>query len=492
MNEIKALILLASITIFLLFLFELAARKNIISNSISRKLLHITTGLIVVYVPFVIQSFYLVISIGIAFSISNFILIKKRLLKQINSDHSENLGIFYYPLSFLICVLLYWNVNKYLLSFSFLIFSIGDAAAAIVGTSSKLKYFTKITKEPKTFNGVLAFIVSTLILIGLLKYSLWEKFNFIDYDLSSFIFIAVIFSLIGGITEAVSTKGTDNLTLPIIISTAGMIFFVVGIDINEFLLAFVLATLISIFSFKMKFLNLGGSAVTFLLALFIYGLGGWKWTIPILIFFILSSLLSKMADKINGKSVNQIFEKGSQRDYKQVLANGGVPLFVCVLNTLIPNAIDWYLVYLLSIAISTADTWSTEFGTLFAKNVYLITSFKKVEPGISGGISFIGTIGGVIGSLIIATSGILFVKINLNKILLIVVFALFGNLFDSLLGATAQVIYKCSSCGKLTEKKVHCELPTNYYKGVSFIDNDMVNFASVLFISFVYFIFLII
>lgn len=492
MNEITALLVLAAITVALLILFEVLARKNIISKSFSRKLLHITTGFIVVYVPFVIQSLGLVILIGVAFSISNLILIKKKLLKQINDEHSENFGIFYYPLSFLICVLLFWNVNKFLLSFSFLIFSIGDALAAIVGSSAKTKHFTQITKEPKTFNGALALIFSTLILMIILRFTLWNELNFINYDFWSFVLLAIIFSLISGITEAISTKGTDNLTLPVILSTAGMIFFVVGVDINEFLLAFFLASLISIFSLKMKFLNLGGSAVTFLLALFIYGLGGWKWTIPILVFFILSSLLSKLAEKINGKNVDQIFEKGSQRDYKQVLANGGVPLLICVLNFLIPDIVDWYSIYLLSVAISTADTWSTEFGTLFAKNVFMITSFKKVNPGISGGISFIGTLGGIIGSIIIIASGILFISLSFKQIIIISVFALVGNLTDSLLGATLQVMYKCVSCGKLTEKKIHCGQTTNYFKGIKFIDNDMVNFASVLFISFLYFIFLIV
>jgi len=271
-----------------------------------------------------------------------------------------------------------------------------------------------------------------------------------------------------------------------------MVFFVAGIKISDFGLAFLLAFLISAFSIKMKFLDFGGSAVTFFLALFIFGIGGWKWTIPILTFFILSSLLSKLADKVNGETTQQIFEKGSKRDYKQVLANGGVPLLVCILSVIIPLNIDWYLIYLLAVSISTADTWSTEFGTLFARNVYMITSFKKVEAGISGGISVIGTVGGIIGSIVIVLSGLLFVQLTTNQVFWIVLFAFGGNFVDSLLGASLQVIYKCSKCGKLTEKKTHCNLETNYFKGIKFIDNDVVNFTSVLFISIVYFIFLIV
>ncbi|MFN4111152.1 MAG: DUF92 domain-containing protein [Ignavibacteria bacterium] len=492
MNEFKSILILTSITFAFIVLFEYLARKNIISSVLSRKLLHVITGFIVVSVPFLIENFYLVMSIGIAFSVSNLVLIKKNLLKQIDTSTGENLGIFYYPLSFLICVFLFWNVNKYLLSLSFLIFSFSDAMAAIVGLSAKSKYQTKITNEPKTFNGLIAFVLSSFLLMWILRITVWNEFNFIQYDYLSFAFIAFIFSLVGGITEILSIKGSDNLFLPVILSTTGMVFFVAGIKISEFGLAFVLAFLISVFSYKMKFLDFGGSAVTFFLALFILGIGGWKWTIPILTFFILSSLLSKFADKVNGETTQQIFEKGSKRDYKQVLANGGVPLLVCILSVIIPLNIDWYLIYLLAVSISTADTWSTEFGTLFAKNVYMISSFKKVEAGISGGISVIGTIGGIVGSIVIVLSGLLFVQLTMNQVFWIVLFALGGNFVDSLLGASLQVTYKCSNCGKLTEKKTHCNLETNYFKGIKFIDNDVVNFASVLFISIVYFIFLIV
>lgn len=492
MNELTSLAILASITIFFLVTFELLARKNIISKSLSRKLLHITTGFVVVYSPFVLQSFWIVTFIGIAFSVTNYILIKRKVLKQINDTQTVNLGIFYYPLSFLICILLFWNVNKFIISLSFLIFSIGDALAALVGNSSTTKYFTRITKEPKTFNGAITFILSSFFLLWIVRLTLWKNFNFIDYDWLSFSFLALIFSLLGGITEAISTKGTDNLSLPIVLSSATMMFFVNGIEIKSFILAFILALMISIISFKMKFLDFGGSAVTFLLALFIFGIGGWKWTIPILTFFILSSFLSKVAERFSKKDVASIFEKGSQRDYKQVLANGGVPLLIIVLSNLLPLEIDWYLVYLLSIAISTADTWSTEFGTLFARNVYLITNFKKVSPGISGGISLIGTLGGVLGSILIVLSSGFFIELNMKVIVSLPFFALLGNFFDSLMGATIQVIYKCSVCEKLTEKKIHCQKDTYYYKGIKLIDNDAVNFVSVLFISLLYFLFLIV
>ncbi len=56
-----------------------------------------------------------------------------------------------------------------------------------------------------------------------------------------------------------------------------------------------------------------------------------------------------------------------------------------------------------------------------------------------------------------------------------------GSLCDSLLGATVQQIYTCVVCQKETEKKLHCGQPTRPLKGISWINNDLVNFLASLF-----------
>ncbi len=493
MNEILKIIFLAFITILFLIFFEYAGRKKYISLELSRKLLHVVSGILIAYIPFIVDSFLLVVTVGSLFTISNYFLIRKSILRGIDDRTQRNYGIVYYPLAFLIVVLLFWKMNKFIISISFLVFSLSDALAGLFGSSSKNKIFTKITAEPKTLNGLIAFILSSLLILIILYFTLWDKFNFLSYPFGVFLFAVLIISLVGGITEVLSTFGSDNLFLPISISVLSAIFFIEGIELDTFLVAFLLGLIVSFLSYKFKFLDLGGSLLTFLLALFIYGLGSWKWTVPIVTFFLLSSILSKIVDRLNSKNLKDLIDKGSQRDYKQVLANGGVPLLICILNFLIQGEnIHWYLIYILSVAISTSDTWSTEIGTLFARKVVLITNFQKVEPGISGGISLIGTLGGIAGAFVIILSSMFFIHLSINQILILIFFSVLGNLFDSFLGSTLQVKFQCMSCNKITEKKIHCGKDTVRLKGISFIDNDFVNLFSVLFISVLYFIFLII
>ncbi|MCL4538599.1 MAG: DUF92 domain-containing protein [Bacteroidetes bacterium] len=54
-----------------------------------------------------------------------------------------------------------------------------------------------------------------------------------------------------------------------------------------------------------------------------------------------------------------------------------------------------------------------------------------------------------------------------------------GSLADSLLGGTFQSQYRCVSCGKITERKIHCDgQETTLVQGYRWVNNDVVNFAA--------------
>ena len=110
------------------------------------------------------------------------------------------------------------------------------------------------------------------------------------------------------------------------------------ISVDTVLIGILFAALIAGISFRVKFLTRSGSIATFILASFIFGLGGIKWSVPILTFFILSSILSKLRKKRN-ESVEIYFEKSGVRDYLQVIANGGLGGILVIINTINPNEI---------------------------------------------------------------------------------------------------------------------------------------------------------
>lgn len=135
-----------------------------------------------------------------------------------------------------------------------------------------------------------------------------------------------------------------------------------------------------------------------------------------------------------------------------------------------------------ALATATADTWATEVGVLSRQQPRLITTGQQVAPGTSGGITPLGTAASLLGALSLgqafwAMPGFRKALAALPFIALISGIA--GSFFDSLLGATVQVMYYCPTCYKETERRVHsCGTQAEQLRGVPWMNNDIVNFLA--------------
>ncbi len=236
--------------------------------------------------------------------------------------------------------------------------------------------------------------------------------------------------------------------------------------------------------FKLKALSFSGALGTFLVGIFIaLGFQGYGLLL-IGLFFVTSSFWSKYNRK-KKENIDDMHEKGSQRDLVQVLANGGVPALIAIMAYLSP-AEYWIYGFVVSIAVANSDTWASEIGTLSRKRPFSIFRMEKVEPGTSGAISVLGSLAAIAGSAIIGVSSyFLWGEIKAGIVFLIIVMGVVGCFIDTILGATVQSAFRCKVCGKLVEKKVHCHQPTILVKGVSFVNNDVVNISSIILASLI-------
>lgn len=93
---------------------------------------------------------------------------------------------------------------------------------------------------------------------------------------------------------------------------------------------------------------------------------------------------------------------------------------------------------LAALAEAAADTVSSEIGQVLGGRPRTITTLRAVEPGTDGAVSAAGTLAGVVAAAIVAGTGAWAVRGDWSLFKLSCAGAVFGLVFDSLLGATLE------------------------------------------------------
>jgi uncharacterized protein (TIGR00297 family) len=192
-----------------------------------------------------------------------------------------------------------------------------------------------------------------------------------------------------------------------------------------------------VFSVSRNKLTIPAAIVGGIVGLFIYKGAGFTGLAMLILFFILGSFATNWL--ITKKEELGIAENNSgRRTTGQVVANGGMAAIL--------GAIAWYKPWLApmlkllmagGLSAATADTLSSELGSVYGHKFYDILSFKRSKPGPDGVVSLEGTLFGIAGSALIAL--IYSIGFGFGYTMLIVIVAgTVGNLTDSFLGASLE------------------------------------------------------
>jgi uncharacterized protein (TIGR00297 family) len=208
---------------------------------------------------------------------------------------------------------------------------------------------------------------------------------------------------------------------------------------------------------------------------------GWMWGALLVLYFVCSSLLSRLGAARKMERTASVVAKGGARDATQVLANGGVFACAALLSALLPGpagSLD-ALAALGALAAATADTWATEVGVAADGAPRSLLTLRRVPAGTSGGVSVAGSLAMIVGALFIAT---LARALGLGReTLAVAAGGVAGAMADTLLGGTLQARRWCANCKRSTERVIHdCGQPTEHAGGLPWLDNDVVNLAATL------------
>ena len=449
-------------------LYKLGAPKRI-----TRKVLHVLVGgvwFILYHTVGVSWHFFAVCLIFLILLIIEF---KCKLFPTMSSDGDNAPGTVYYAVAMSALALVTMLLPKMIFPFGIgvLCTSLGDGAAGLAGSSAK-KHNPQILGSKTLVGTASGFAVSFAAVLAFSAiYSLW-----LDW------WHCLAIAAFSAVLELIFGKGFDNVGVAL--GTAALSYMILyHSEIAGILLPIIFTPLIIVLAYSKKILSKTAIVGALLLDLSVSAVFGNFG------FLMLSAFLfgSVAVDKVKRRSAaHSHLNKKSERECRnllQVFSNGFAAMLSALLFALTSHAV-FVITFSASLAEAFSDTCASGIG-VFAKRTYDPFRRKTCETGISGGMSWLGTLASLLAAAVISVIPLACVRLSVLEAAIVTSAAFIGAFADSMMGSLVQVKYKCQICGKITETHKHCGKDTVRYSGCSVIDNNAVNLISTFVACFV-------
>lgn len=187
---------------------ELLYHKMRIQAEITRKYVHVATGLITMLFPVLIDNHWYIMALCASFLLILLVSLRLNFLPSINAVDRLTRGSILYPIIVYGCYLVYQEYGQFIYYYlPILILALCDPVAALVGKRLPFGKY-KVLGNTKTFAGSLAFFgaacITTLVTMYLNE----------DVFVANYIWVAVGVGIPTAIAEGVTNRGYDNLTIP--------------------------------------------------------------------------------------------------------------------------------------------------------------------------------------------------------------------------------------------------------------------------------------
>jgi uncharacterized protein (TIGR00297 family) len=429
-------------------LIEFAIRKNWLEYFLGRKLLHVIA---IATTAWIIDKGLESYNLGMILVAIGILLIGVLIKFKWGLQQESSYGIALFPIS--LGGLLMLGAPTAWVATSAWVLAVSDASAGWVGRKWGLPKYTFLS-ETKSYQGAFAFFITALICMGI---------RFPDLHVGWWI----LFSFIPTLTELFSWRGSDNFFIPIF--TVAWIQLVLN---TPHLGSWIWVLVISIFLIFLawlvlqnKWLDQTGWWAAVWMAAILWISGGWK-ALSAPIFLLVTGSVAGRLFHVNHSS--------DKRTAQQVFSNGWIGVVLYMLYGL-TDQFHWQLLAWCSFAISICDTISSEVGTAIGGKTFNIANFRVMKPGLSGGISLAGTVGGLIALLLLAAMLHFTIPVTTIQLLWVVATGMIGMLVDSFMGSRWQALWRQ---GDTWVEFLDIDTQAQLIKGEAWLDNHWVNFLS--------------
>lgn len=437
---------------------------KISNEEISRKIIHISLFAIWIFIDVFLKNTIHQIIVPVIFTVINFLSYKFKFFDSVERKENNHFGTIYFGLATIIIYSVSYFFNEFyeFTYYSIMGLTIGDGFASLIGNLIPSK---KIYKN-KSLSGFLACFFSSFIAFSILN----NRFS---------LFVILVFAVLCAILELVDF-GLDNISI-----TLGLLFipYLAMLLGDNFIYALTIAEFIFILVFFLKLIKYYGSLVSLLVVFIFYYFGGLKSLIYLLVCYFLS-VVCVVIRKFIKNNKELLVEKEKGKNAIQILVNG---LFASVLM-IVQFHIKDIRVLIMSLIVLSAnliDSISSDIGTLSSSKPYDFIRRKYVETGISGGVSLLGTLSALVCSIVLGIYIALLNNVNIIYSIFFSLVILSGTIIDSILGSLIQRKNICCVCGKIVEKRTHCNTYVLHHSGIKFMNNDLINLLSSLFVTLI-------
>ena len=211
------------------------------------------------------------------------------------------------------------------------------------------------------------------------------------------------------------------------------------ITIEQTVVVLLLCAALSVLSWKLGLLTIDGSLASFAVGMVLGLFGGIGWLLLLVLFAFIGFAVTRYKMELKVRKGVQEGRQG-ERSYRNVLANGLVPMSIAAFTFLA----GWEgevpaIIYMSAVCVAAADTTASELGVL-SDRTYMITTFKRVPPGVDGGVSIYGTAWALAASIFAALVGWVVIVGTFPSALVLIPAAMgiLGCFIDSVIGATLE------------------------------------------------------
>lgn len=442
------------------------------SSEATRKFVHIALGGWWVIAALYFDSPLWAAALPAVFIVVNGYAYRKQVLRFMSREEGDTPGTVYYAVSLTALALFsFWIGNPYVGALGVFSMAFGDGFAAVIGK----RYGSR--KVPFSSGKTL---VGSAVMFAVSFFSCAAVLLLADRPFA--VLVAALLAAAAAVFEAVSSDGLDNLTVPLGVSALYAVLFLPAAAYTPVLVGLLLSGAVAVLSIRFGLLTVAGGLGAAIVGALAFSIGGWPLWLLLMWFFGSSNIASRIMAK---RSNAERRKKHETRRLRQVLANS-VPFLACAVVYAITGDSRFLIVSAAALAASTADTWASEIGVFSANPPINILTGKRMQRGLSGGVSPLGLVATAIGSATSAFLAMLLfhafgysVPTGPDAFFFIIACGVLGSLVDSVLGSLLQAKYRVS------EKPDLVEAPSAggrggyvLVSGYAWVTNDAVNFMS--------------